>query len=197
METLEFTRDGDIAWLRMNRPDKLNSFTVQMWNEIARARAGGQGRPDDPRARRHRQRTRVLVWHRHVGVHRRRWRLRRALVGRARHPRRPVGRGDPARPGLVHVVRRSAVSHDRGRPRLRTRRGPAARAGLRHPRVRARCQRRAARAQVRHPPGPGRHAAAATRRRRGQGQGDDLDGGAHRCGRGVPHRLVRTARRRR
>jgi hypothetical protein len=21
METLEFTRDGDIAWLRMNRPD--------------------------------------------------------------------------------------------------------------------------------------------------------------------------------
>ena len=33
-ETLEFTRDGDVAWLRMNRPEKLNSFTVQMWQEM-------------------------------------------------------------------------------------------------------------------------------------------------------------------
>ena len=34
METLEFVRDGDIAWLRLNRPEKLNSFTVQMWHEM-------------------------------------------------------------------------------------------------------------------------------------------------------------------
>ena len=34
METLEFSRDGDVAWLRLNRPDKLNSFTVQMWHEM-------------------------------------------------------------------------------------------------------------------------------------------------------------------
>ena len=34
METLEFSRDGDVAWLRMNRPEKLNSFTVQMWQEM-------------------------------------------------------------------------------------------------------------------------------------------------------------------
>src|SRR4029077_18942661 len=48
METLEFTRDGDIAWLRMNRPDKLNSFTVQMWNEM---RSLGQEVKDDPTIR--------------------------------------------------------------------------------------------------------------------------------------------------
>ncbi len=48
METLEFTRDGDIAWVRMNRPDKLNSFTVQMWNEM---RALGQEVKDDPTIR--------------------------------------------------------------------------------------------------------------------------------------------------
>jgi enoyl-CoA hydratase/carnithine racemase len=33
-ETLEFTRDGDVAWLRLNRPEKLNSFTVRMWHEM-------------------------------------------------------------------------------------------------------------------------------------------------------------------
>jgi enoyl-CoA hydratase/carnithine racemase len=38
VETLEFTRDGEdgeIAWVRLNRPDKLNSFTVEMWHEMA------------------------------------------------------------------------------------------------------------------------------------------------------------------
>jgi enoyl-CoA hydratase/carnithine racemase len=33
-ETLELERDGDVAWLRLNRPDKLNSFTVKMWREM-------------------------------------------------------------------------------------------------------------------------------------------------------------------
>jgi enoyl-CoA hydratase/carnithine racemase len=34
VETLELTRDGDVAWLRLNRPDRLNSFTVEMWHEM-------------------------------------------------------------------------------------------------------------------------------------------------------------------
>jgi enoyl-CoA hydratase/carnithine racemase len=33
-ETIEFTRDGHVGWLRLNRPDKLNSFTVLMWREM-------------------------------------------------------------------------------------------------------------------------------------------------------------------
>jgi len=34
METLELSRAGDVAWLRLNRPDKLNSFTAHMWQEM-------------------------------------------------------------------------------------------------------------------------------------------------------------------
>jgi len=48
METLDFARDGDIAWLRLNRPDRLNSFTVQMWHEMG---ALGQQVKDDPTIR--------------------------------------------------------------------------------------------------------------------------------------------------
>src|SRR5262245_34965263 len=44
MQTLELTRDGDIAWLRLNRPDRLNSFTGEMWNEM---RGLGAELPDD------------------------------------------------------------------------------------------------------------------------------------------------------
>jgi enoyl-CoA hydratase/carnithine racemase len=47
-ETLELERDGDIAWLRLNRPDKLNSFTVKMWREM---RALGIELRDDPSIR--------------------------------------------------------------------------------------------------------------------------------------------------
>jgi enoyl-CoA hydratase len=47
-ETLEVERDGDIAWLRLNRPDKLNSFTVKMWREM---RALGIEVKDDPSIR--------------------------------------------------------------------------------------------------------------------------------------------------
>jgi enoyl-CoA hydratase/carnithine racemase len=32
--TLEFERDGHVGWLRLNRPEKLNSFTVEMWREL-------------------------------------------------------------------------------------------------------------------------------------------------------------------
>lgn len=34
LETLELRRDGPVAWLRLDRPDKLNSFTVRMWHEL-------------------------------------------------------------------------------------------------------------------------------------------------------------------
>jgi len=44
-ETIELARDGNIGWLRLNRPDKLNSFTIRMWREM---RALGQEVQDDP-----------------------------------------------------------------------------------------------------------------------------------------------------
>jgi enoyl-CoA hydratase/carnithine racemase len=47
-ETLEFARDGYIGWLRLNRPDKLNSFTIQMWDEL---RTIGEELRDDPELR--------------------------------------------------------------------------------------------------------------------------------------------------
>ncbi|MGH9025039.1 MAG: enoyl-CoA hydratase/isomerase family protein [Acidimicrobiia bacterium] len=34
METLKFERDGMVGWLRLNRPDRLNAFTGQMWREL-------------------------------------------------------------------------------------------------------------------------------------------------------------------
>jgi enoyl-CoA hydratase/carnithine racemase len=35
VETLRLERDGPVAWLRLARPEKLNSFTIQMWREMA------------------------------------------------------------------------------------------------------------------------------------------------------------------
>src|ERR687897_2849470 len=34
MNTLRFERDEHVGWLRLNRPDKLNSFTIEMWREL-------------------------------------------------------------------------------------------------------------------------------------------------------------------
>lgn len=34
MNTLRLERDGSIGWLRLDRPDRLNSFTLEMWNEL-------------------------------------------------------------------------------------------------------------------------------------------------------------------
>ena len=47
-ETIEFQRDGYVGWLRLNRPEKLNSFTIKMWREL---RAIGQELRDDPALR--------------------------------------------------------------------------------------------------------------------------------------------------
>jgi enoyl-CoA hydratase/carnithine racemase len=43
-ETIEFARDGSVGWVRLARPDRLNSFTVAMWHEM---RALGQELRDD------------------------------------------------------------------------------------------------------------------------------------------------------
>src|SRR5258706_4432776 len=47
-KTIEFERAGSVGWLRLNRPDKLNSFTVWMWHEM---RALGEDVRDDPELR--------------------------------------------------------------------------------------------------------------------------------------------------
>jgi enoyl-CoA hydratase/carnithine racemase len=47
-ETIAFERDGAVGWLRLDRPDKLNCFTAQMWNEM---RQLGLELVDDPELR--------------------------------------------------------------------------------------------------------------------------------------------------
>jgi enoyl-CoA hydratase/carnithine racemase len=43
--TLRLDREGAVGWLRLNRPDKLNSFTIAMWREMAEL---GASLLDDP-----------------------------------------------------------------------------------------------------------------------------------------------------
>lgn len=45
METITFQQEGAVAWLRLNRPEKLNAMTPQMWAEM---RELGQRLLDDP-----------------------------------------------------------------------------------------------------------------------------------------------------
>jgi enoyl-CoA hydratase/carnithine racemase len=33
-DTIEFERDGAVGWLRLARPERLNSFTIAMWREM-------------------------------------------------------------------------------------------------------------------------------------------------------------------
>ena len=47
-KTIEFERVGSVGWLRLDRPEKLNSFTVWMWHEM---RALGEDVRDDPELR--------------------------------------------------------------------------------------------------------------------------------------------------
>lgn len=48
METLAYERIGPVGWLRLNRPDRLNAMTIQMWSELAKL---GEELRDDPKLR--------------------------------------------------------------------------------------------------------------------------------------------------
>src|SRR5437870_5799986 len=48
VETLAYERIGPVGWLRLNRPDRLNAMTIQMWEELAKL--GGE-LADDARLR--------------------------------------------------------------------------------------------------------------------------------------------------
>ncbi len=45
LTTLRLEREGPVGWLRLHRPERLNSFTLEMWNEL---RALGEALLADP-----------------------------------------------------------------------------------------------------------------------------------------------------
>lgn len=45
METLAYERTGSVGWLSLNRPDRLNAMTMEMWTELAKL---GSELRDDP-----------------------------------------------------------------------------------------------------------------------------------------------------
>ena len=176
-ETIEFERDGPVGWLRLNRPDRLNCFTIAMWHEM---RELGLELRDDAD-------------------------LRAVVVtgnGRAfssgidttvftsgssdsiedgddagtRH-------ADPTVDGILRAQEAFSWLADARYPTIAAVRGYALGAGLQLAlacdiRVFARHAGRPARAQVRDPARPRRHAAAPASRRREQGERVDLDRGA-------------------
>ncbi len=192
-ETIRLETDGHVATLLLNRPDRLNSFTAQMWAEMRtlgqrwspiRATSGRSSCAGEGRAFSSGIDTSVFASGPGIDGDRRRC---------ARPARRPEGQRDPQRAGRLHLARRGAVRHHRRDPRLRARRRSPARARVRHPGPRARHPARAARAQVRDPSRPRRHPAAAPHRRIGQGHRADHDRGEDRRRRGVAHRPGRAA----
>lgn len=48
MQTISFEQNGSVGWLRLNRPDRLNAQTVEMWQELAKL---GESLGDDPSIR--------------------------------------------------------------------------------------------------------------------------------------------------
>lgn len=48
METLGYDQDGPVGWLRLNRPDRHNAMTTQLWAELAEL---GRSLRDDPSVR--------------------------------------------------------------------------------------------------------------------------------------------------
>src|SRR6266540_2232483 len=36
MQTISYEQVGAVGWLRLNRPDRLNAMTVEMWQELAK-----------------------------------------------------------------------------------------------------------------------------------------------------------------
>ena len=47
-QTIEFERVDAVGWLRLNRPDRLNAFSILMWHEL---RALGRELAEDPELR--------------------------------------------------------------------------------------------------------------------------------------------------
>ena len=39
-DTLRFERRGEVGWLRLHRPDKLNAITPTMWRELGDSAPG-------------------------------------------------------------------------------------------------------------------------------------------------------------
>ena len=108
--------DGHVAGpVLLNRPDRLNSFTAQMWAEMRTLGRALVADPGDIRVLVVQWRgPRLLERHRHVGV--RRWSGRRASSATTTPAatRRPDGERDPQRAGRVHA----------GSPRRRSSRSP-------------------------------------------------------------------------
>ncbi len=46
LTTLRYERDGSVGWLRLARPERLNSFTTEMWAELRELGAELRGDPD-------------------------------------------------------------------------------------------------------------------------------------------------------
>jgi enoyl-CoA hydratase/carnithine racemase len=36
MQTISYEQNGSVGWLRLNRPDRLNAMTMEMWEELAK-----------------------------------------------------------------------------------------------------------------------------------------------------------------
>ncbi len=36
-EQIELSREGSVAWITMNQPEKLNALTLKMWDELVDA----------------------------------------------------------------------------------------------------------------------------------------------------------------
>ena len=36
MQTISYEQSGNVGWLRLNRPDRLNAMTMEMWEELAK-----------------------------------------------------------------------------------------------------------------------------------------------------------------
>ena len=48
MQTISYEQVGNVGWLRLNRPDRLNAMTIEMWEELAKL---GESLGDDASVR--------------------------------------------------------------------------------------------------------------------------------------------------
>jgi enoyl-CoA hydratase/carnithine racemase len=48
MQTISYEQVGAVGWLRLNRPERLNAMTIEMWDELAKL---GESLGDDPSLR--------------------------------------------------------------------------------------------------------------------------------------------------